>query len=245
LLQPLISPQRGTIIANRENNVLIITDTASNIRRLLDIVRLVDVEISTEEIQIIPVHYADAAELAQLLTQIFAAGRLRGTPTGASPTPPPAPVAPPTPGAPPQPAAPRGVTTDGSADRPPLILAEKRSNALIVHARRAELEAIKKLVERIDINVTGGRRVFIYYAENAKSKDLAATMNAIYGRETVPTTTPTPQGRQPGEPPPPPTPAPSYGPGARLGTDPGPSASPRWGSSRGSSGSSRTRRRTP
>ena len=39
------------------------------------------------------------------------------------------------------------------------------------------------------MNIYGGRRVFIYYAENAKSKDLAATLNAIYGgRETGPTT---------------------------------------------------------
>ena len=220
LLQPLVSAQRGSILANRENNILIITDTASNIRRLLDIVRLVDVEVSTEEVQIIPVQYADATELAQILTQIFGAGRLRppsapGLPAAPIPTPP-------VPGAPPT--APRPPTTTGepTADRPPLILAERRSNSIIVHAKRAELEAIRRLVERIDVNVTGGRRVFIYYAENAKSKDLAATMNALYGRETVPTTAPTPGTlRQPaGEPIAPPTPAPVSAPGARLGTTP-------------------------
>jgi general secretion pathway protein D len=222
LLQPLVSPQRGSILANRENNLLIITDTASNIRRLLDIVRLVDVEVSTEEIQIIPVQYADAAELAQILTQIFATGRIRPPATPGAPVAPIPPAAPPVPGAPVPPQVPRGVSPEPAVERPPLILAERRSNSLIVHAKRTEVEAIRRLVERLDINVTGGRRVFIYYAENAKSKDLAATMNALYGRETVPATTPTPGTlRQPaGEPQAPPRPAPISGPGARLGTTP-------------------------
>ncbi|HUE97526.1 MAG TPA: secretin N-terminal domain-containing protein, partial [Longimicrobiaceae bacterium] len=156
---------------------------------------------------------------AKILTQIFAAGRIRApTAPGAPPTP--VAAAPPVPGAPAPPQVPRGVSPEPAADRPPLILAERRSNSLIVHAKRAELEAIRRLVERLDINVAGGRRVFIYYAENAKSKDLAATMNALYGHETVPATTPTPGTlRQPaGEPPAPPRPAPISGPGPRLGT---------------------------
>jgi general secretion pathway protein D len=218
LLQPLVSQQRGTIIANRENNLLIITDTVSNVRRLLDIIRVVDVEVGLDEIQIIPVQYADATELAQILTQIFGAGRARAPLPGQPPLPAPPP---PVPGVP---APPPGAAGAPTTERLPLIVAERRSNALIVHARRNELEAIRRFVSRIDVNVTGGRRVFIYYAENAKAKDLAATMNAIYGRETTPATTGQPGTlRQPaGEPPPPPQPPPVYGPGGPLGSPPGP-----------------------
>jgi len=170
LLQPLISQQRGSVIAHRETNVLIITDIASNIRRLLDIVRLIDVQVALEETQIIPLQYADAGDLAQILNQLFASGRLRpGAGAGA-----PAPT-PPTPG---------GAAGESATERPPLILAERRANALIVNARRNEMDTIRKLVARLDINITGGRRIFIYYAENAKAKDLAATMNAIYGTPT-------------------------------------------------------------
>jgi general secretion pathway protein D len=210
LLQPLVSPQRGTLIANRESNLLIITDTASNIRRLLEIIRVVDVEVSLEEIQIIPVQYADATALAQILTQIFG-GRARSALPGLPPAPPPVP------GAPLPPAAP-GAPGAAPAERPPLIVAERRSNALIVHARRNDLEAIRRIVSRIDVSVTGGRRVFIYYAENAKAKDLAATMNAIYGSETTPVLPGQPGTlrQAAGEPPPPPQPPPIYGPGGRL-----------------------------
>src|SRR5207248_7418494 len=61
---------------------------------------------------------------------------------------------------------------------------------------------------------------FVYFAENAKSKALAATLNAIYGaKETVPAGQPTPPltSRPAGQPPPPPSPAPTTAPGAPLG----------------------------
>jgi general secretion pathway protein D len=207
LLRPLVS-SRGNLIAHRETNILVITDAASNIRRLLDIVRLVDVEVALEELQIIPIRYADAADLATILNQLFTTGRVRSAVPGAAPalTPAPPPTAP---GAP-------GTTTE----RPPLIVAERRSNSVIVHARRHELETIRRLITQLDINIYSGRRVFIYYAENAKSKDLAATLNAIYGaRETVPTTTPTTPTtpRAAGQPPPLPPPVPTTAPGAPLG----------------------------
>jgi general secretion pathway protein D len=198
LLQPLVSPQRGSLIAHRETNILILTDTASNIRRLLDIVRLVDVEVALEEIQIIPLQFADAGELAQILTQLFASGRLR--PAGAPAA---APVSAPAPGAP---AAPAPRAPGAAAERPPLILAERRSNVLVVNARRNELETIKSLIARLDVNITGGRRIFIYFAENAKAKDLAATMNAIYGKETgAASTAPATLRQAAGEPRQPPT----------------------------------------
>jgi general secretion pathway protein D len=209
LLRPLIST-RGTLIAHRETNVLILTDAASNVSRLLDIIRLVDVQVAQEELQIIPISYADAGELAAILTQLFASGRVRFVAPGAPPAP--APVAPPTPGAPAPPAAPG--QPSGGAERAPLILPERRSNSLIVHAKKHEVETIRRLVSQLDVNIYGGRRVFIYYAENAKAKDLAATLNAIYGaRDATPTTSatspPTPSttpGRTGAPTPPPPPP---------------------------------------
>ena len=210
LLRPLIS-SRGTLIANRETGVLIITDSASNISRLLDIIRLVDVEVAIDELQIIPLQYADAVELSNILNQLFQSGRLRAGAGAVG-----APVAP-LPGAT---VAPGAAGQSGGTDRPPLIVAERRSNSLVVNARKGEMETIRRVIEKIDVNVSGGRRVFIYYAENAKSKDLASTLNAIYGgreaTQTSSTTTPS-TARTPGQPVPPPPP-PTVAPGAPLGT---------------------------
>jgi general secretion pathway protein D len=223
LLRPLVS-SRGNLIAHRETNILVITDAASNVRRLLDIVKLVDVEVAIEELQIIPIRFADANDLATILNQLFSTGRVRAGGPGAGPAAPAPPVAPPTaPGTlrpPTGPAAPGDTGTGATTERPPLIVAERRSNSLIVHARRHELDTIRRLINQLDINIYSGRRVFIYYAENAKSKDLAATLNAIYGaRETVPTGSPSGQTtpRTAGQPPTPPPPSPTAGPGAPLG----------------------------
>jgi general secretion pathway protein D len=223
LLRPLIS-SRGTLVPHRETNILIITDTASNIARLLDIVRLVDVEVALEELQIIPVRFADAADLATILNQLFTTGRIRAAAPGAgppgAPPPPPVPGAPPAPGAA-RPAGPAGGEVPSATERPPLILAERRSNSLIVHARRHEFETIRRLISQLDVNIYGGRRVFIYYAENAKAKDLAATLNAIYSSRDTGTGAPSAAPpRRPGEPPPPPPP-PTAAPGAIVGGVPG------------------------
>ena len=183
LLRPFVAGQ-GAVVSHRESNLLIITDTAANIRRLLDILKLADVQVAVDELQIIPVKNADAQELSQLLNQIFATGRLRTAAAAVGlAVPPPAPTAPPVPG------APRPQGADGgasSADHPPLIVAERRSNSLVVHARKSEMDTIIQLVAKLDVDIYGGQRVFIYFVENSKAKDLAATLEAIYGRPGTP-----------------------------------------------------------
>ena len=102
LLRPMMSA-RGSLAAHRETNILIVTDTVANVRRLLDIVRLVDVEVALEELQIIPIRFADANDLATILNQLYQSGRVRpGLGAGA---PGPAVVAPPAPAAPGAPGA--------------------------------------------------------------------------------------------------------------------------------------------
>jgi len=214
LLRPFVS-SRGTLVANRETNVLIITDAASNIRRVLDIIKMVDVQVSLDELQIIPVTFADATEVATILNQLFAGGRLRAA-VGGVPGAPGAPAPVPVPGAAAPVPGPAGTST---VERQPMVIAEKRSNSLIVNGRKSEIDMIRRILAQLDINVTGGRRVFIYFAENAKSKDLAATLNAIYGaKETVATASPTPPltGRTAGQPPQPTPPPPTVAPGGPL-----------------------------
>jgi general secretion pathway protein D len=176
LLRPFV-PAQGTIAAHRETNLLILTDTAGNIRRLLEMVQLVDVEVALNELQIITLKHADAQELAQIVAQLFASGRV-----GAGASAPAAPgvaVPPPTPGAPPVP-GPGGIGA-GGPERP-LIVPERRSNSLVVHARKQDMEIIRRLIEKLDVDIYGGQRVFIYFAENTKARDLATTLDAIYGR---------------------------------------------------------------
>jgi len=69
----------------------------------------------------------------------------------------------------------------GGPERP-LIVPERRSNSLVIHARKQDMEIIRRLIEKLDVDIYGGQRVFIYFAENTKARDLATTLDAIYGR---------------------------------------------------------------
>jgi general secretion pathway protein D len=70
------------------------------------------------------------------------------------------------------------------------------------------METILKLIEKLDVDIYGGQRVFIYFVENTKSKDLAATLDAIYGRgdRAIQAVRVTPPGGLTTPPPPPPAP---------------------------------------
>ncbi|MCI0548095.1 MAG: type II secretion system secretin GspD [Candidatus Rokubacteria bacterium] len=184
LVRPFV-PAQGNVTAIRDGNFLMITDTAANVSRVLDLVKLADVPVAVDEVQIIPVTHADAQELAQLLGQLFASGRLRTAVPGA-PAPPPVPPRPP---GTPAPARPPGAPADGGTDLGPLIVGDRRTNSLVVQAKKQDMEAIRRLVQQLDVDIYGGQRVFIYFAENSKAKDLASTLDAIYGRGTGPAVT--------------------------------------------------------
>jgi general secretion pathway protein D len=176
LLRPLAAPQ-AALGAHRDSNLLVLTDTAANVRRLLDLLKVTDVPGAIEEARIIPLRHADAHELAALLTQLFAGGRARPGPLGAL-----APAGPQAPGAG-APRAPAAQPESGPGrDRPPLIVPERRSNSIVVQARKQEADAIQRLIGELDVDIQGGQRVFTYFLENSKAKDLAATLESIYGR---------------------------------------------------------------
>jgi general secretion pathway protein D len=210
VIRPFV--QGGNLVVH--GNLLLVTDTAGNVGRLLQIVGALDVETVLDELRIIPVRYADAVEVAKTLNDFFGGRRVRAP----TPTPAPTPAAPRAPGAPPAPpGAPPGAEP---GERPPLILSDKRTNALIVSARRADLDLITRLIEQLDVDTQANKRVFVYYVENVKAKELAATLTEIFGRPGEAAARP--ERREPGQeaprPPrpttpfaPPPTPPPAPG----------------------------------
>ncbi len=167
--------QGGNLVV--QGSLLIITDTAANVARILQIVGVLDVEIATDDLRLIPVRYADAVELARILNEFFSGRRVR-TSVAAVPAPPadsPAPR-----GAARAPGVP-GAAAD-SGDRPPLILADKRTNALVVSGRRSDVELASKLTGQLDVDTQANKRVFVYYVENVKAKELATTLTEIFGK---------------------------------------------------------------
>lgn len=68
ILRPLV-PQQGHLAAYPETNVLIISDRAENVARLVDIIRRVD-KVSDSEVEVIRLEHASAAEVVRILNAI-------------------------------------------------------------------------------------------------------------------------------------------------------------------------------
>ncbi|RMG28249.1 MAG: type II secretion system protein GspD [Gammaproteobacteria bacterium] len=68
ILRPLV-PQQGHLAAYPATNVLIISDRAANVKRLVEIIRRIDVE-DNSEIEVIPLQHASAAEVVRILNSL-------------------------------------------------------------------------------------------------------------------------------------------------------------------------------
>lgn len=79
ILRPLI-PQYGHLAAHPGSNMLIISDRASNVARMVSIIRRID-QSSDDDIEVIPLTNASAAEIVRVLTSLTQAPRADGAPS--------------------------------------------------------------------------------------------------------------------------------------------------------------------
>ncbi len=70
ILRPLV-PQRGHLAAYPGSNVLVVSDSAANIRRLQKIIRRID-QASGDDIEVIPLQHASAGEVVRIIQQLSA-----------------------------------------------------------------------------------------------------------------------------------------------------------------------------
>ncbi len=82
LLRPLI-PQYGHLVAHAGSNMLIISDRAANVNRLVSIIHRID-RASDEDVEVVPLQHASAAEIVRILTQLTQAGRQDNAPVSTS-----------------------------------------------------------------------------------------------------------------------------------------------------------------
>ena len=82
ILRPLI-PQYGHLVAHAGSNMLIISDRAANVSRMVSIIRRID-QASDEDIEVVPLLHASAAEIVRIMTALTQAGRGDGSPVTTS-----------------------------------------------------------------------------------------------------------------------------------------------------------------
>jgi general secretion pathway protein D len=152
VLRPLISAN-NTINANPSNGTLVITDYADNLQRLGKIIAALD-QPAASEIEVVPVRYAMASDLAPLVQKLsdVAASNAPGA---------------------------AAVAQSGSATT---IMVEPRTNALVIRAANpTRMAAAKALIEKLDRPVPGGGpagNIWVVYLKNADAVRLAEVLRA-------------------------------------------------------------------
>jgi general secretion pathway protein D len=156
VLAPLV-PKTSHVSAYAPSNTLIITDSAANIQRLVQIIRQLDLPAALDKIEIIPLQYADATEIADIVNRLLSHSGGKATTTRR-----------------------KGVAiTAGSGDNRQVIPYE-RSNALILLSAGDDADMVRKLIARLDQPVPDERAdINVYYLENSDATSLAETLNAI------------------------------------------------------------------
>lgn len=159
----------GDITVYGPGNLLIITDTGTNIRRMLQIVEDIDVGGIGDQIWIEPVHYTAASDVANRLNEVFElkGGGGGGAAAGAKPG-----------GAPGAPAT--GHAGAGGGDlHIAKILPDDRSNSLVIVATERAYLRVLEFIKRIDVPHSGEGEIHVLPLQHADAIDLAKTLNEI------------------------------------------------------------------
>ncbi|WP_437288047.1 type II secretion system secretin GspD [Sorangium sp. So ce406] len=147
----------GDVTVYPPGNLLIITDTGSNIQRMLRIVEEIDVGGAGDQLWVQPVHYGSAAEVATKLNEIVdprAAGGAGGRPGRG------------------------GAGGGGTGAR---IIADDRTNSLIITASEPDYLRVLGILKRLDVPQSGEGQVHVLSLQHAGCKELSATLNQVLG----------------------------------------------------------------
>jgi general secretion pathway protein D len=156
ILRPLISPN-NTINVNPGNNSLVITDYADNLQRLARIIAALDVSNATD-VEIVPLRHALASDLAPVVQRLV--DSTGGSPTGAAPA--------------------AGAGQTDTAFRT-TVIAETRSNSLVIRAANAaRMNLVRSVIARLDVPASGtaSGNIYVVYLKNADATKLAVVLRA-------------------------------------------------------------------
>ncbi len=165
-----LASKDGDIFLYAPTNALIISDTGNNLYRLEKIMEELDKPGFVQEIHLYQLTYAVASQMAEKLTNIF---DVKGGQGGA-----PAPTFRPAP-APGEQAPPLREKRDDEDTKISKIIADDRTNKLIIIATKKSFEDIVEVIKKLDVPVPGEGQVHVYYLQYADADQLANTLSQL------------------------------------------------------------------
>jgi len=156
---PFLSRGSGKALTSDINDMIVIIDTGPNVKRILELISLVDIPSKQVDgdIKILPLRYINPKEMTRLLADIMNAPAFRD---------------------------PRFYKRSGRPGYSATFIPVPGRNALIVICKRKDWPMIEKLVKQIDVPTGAmdpdGDTTMIYHLSNAPADTVAATLQKTY-----------------------------------------------------------------
>ncbi len=181
-----MAPSDAKLIAYAPTNTLIITDTAANIRKLVEVTNELDVAAPQSTLRFFQLVHAEASDVKALIDELYgpedeakpeprsararrrARRRARARARRRA-----------------RQRRKRGEADPVSAGEPSRfvskVIEDERTNSLIVLANPEGHEAIADLIASVDVSVdvSAGARIRVIYLENAKAEDVASVLSEL------------------------------------------------------------------
>ncbi len=169
-----LATNNAQFIVYAPTNSLIITETASNLRKLRKLIQEFDIEGGQEQLWVYQVVNAEAQEIAQKINEIFEAdakaGKSRSKVKKAK-----------------KGRRGKGRTAPKSSSvgqseldvRASKVIADERTNRLFIVATARSYRSIKSLIRKLDISIEGEGQVHIHQLNHAKAVDLANVLSNL------------------------------------------------------------------
>jgi general secretion pathway protein D len=163
----------GDISVYAPGNLLIITDTGTNIRRMMGIIEEIDVGGAGDQIWIEPVHYASASEVASRVNELFdvktggagaspASGKRAGGEAAGGGS------------------AGAGAATAGGGDlHVAKVLPDDRTNSVVIVATEKAYLRILEIIKKIDVPQSAEGEIHVLSLQHADAVELTKTLSEI------------------------------------------------------------------
>jgi general secretion pathway protein D len=173
-LKPILPPD-ADVAANAGSNTIIITDAASSVRRIVEIISQIDQhEATTSELRIVQLKHASATEVAKIIDTLFKPGAEQGSPQQMQMR-----MMQPQPN-------PQGQAQGGGSEKhgqTVITAADERTNTLLVMASSGVLDVVDGIIAKLDTdnpNPAPASEMRAYTLKYAASDATAKLINDIF-----------------------------------------------------------------
>lgn len=172
----MLTSKDGEMDVYNATNSLIISDYGSNIDRIMKIINQLDVPGFEDQLEVIPIRFAKAKDIAELVSKIVNKGEANKNQSGGT-------------FSSGVPRFTRSSSGDSRGQGSPyfMVIPDERSNSLVTVGNKAGIARIKTLLKQLDFQIkpdeSGG--VYVYYVKYGDAEKIAATLG-IVAKESAP-----------------------------------------------------------